>query len=331
MLRTELKHNGFLMEKSIKAVRCGDGSVENVINHRGRSYTDENEISRQHTANIKSMALSLSPKIAPDSFSQVILYADIITEDLLLWVKEHLALRGRLIQVYTDIRHAHQYHATNEQTFERYITPTHYYFSYYQTFDDDGIITLRPFGTSHREKRDGMAVHFVKTQTGLTLSTDHPHLDRTRTICIDRDKGDALQFHIFLINLTGRDGTVESLLDAPVLPYVGSLCRWEKSCTNCERLETVIIDSDQNVKPCWNGEPVGRVGMSRSEILNQLKNIRREKERSRGCAVCEKNTSCSGCIFPAPLSEGEYCHLKRAFDTEAVTKVIRHLDILKEI
>ena len=327
MLRTELKYNGYLMEKSINAVRCGDGTVENIIHHRIDSQVDENEIHHQHIANLKTMALSLSPspKKSLEYFNQIILYSDIITEEFVLWTKEYLALRGRLIQVYTDIRHAHQHHAKNIQTFGKYITPTHLYFSYYQSFDDDGIITLRPFGGSQREMRDSMAVHFAKTQAGLTLSADHPDLDGTRTICIDRDKGDALQFHVFLINLTNRDKTVDDLMDAPVLPYVGSLCRWENICANCEKLETVIIDSDQNVKTCWNGEPVGRVGMSRSEILNQLKNIRREKERSRGC------TACARCIFPAPLSEGEYCHLKRAFDTEAVTKVIRHLDVLKEI
>jgi hypothetical protein len=331
MLRTELKHNGYLTEKSIKAVRGVDGAMENVIHHKTDLSVNENKVSCQHIANIKSMALSLSSKKSLDYFNQVILCADIITEDFLLWVKECLALRGRLIQIYTDIRHAHQHHSKNEQTFGKYITPTHHYFSYYQSFDDDGIITLRLFDMRHREKRDDMSMHLIKTQTGLTLSTDHPYLDRTRTICIDRDKGDALQFHIFLINLTNGGRTVDDLMDAPVLPYIGSMCRWEKGCSNCEKLETVIIGNDRNVKPCWNGEPVGKVGMSRSEILDQLKNIRREKERSRGCATCEKNTACTRCIFPGPLSEGEYCHLKRAFATEAVTKVIRHLDILKEI
>lgn len=314
-------------------VRRSEGIIGNHPRHRAKRDTGEREVVNHGKTDIKSMALSLTKKGTLDSFNQVILYADIISEDLLLWVKENLTLHGRLIQVYSDIHHAHRYHPDNEKTFSRFITPSHYYSGYYQSFEEAGVITLHPMGDRYRGRRNGLTVSLVKTQEGLTLSNENPFGNRKRaqTICIDRDKGDALQLHILLINLSNKQDLVVDLMDAPILPYVSSLCRWGSGCANCIELETAIVDGEGNVKTCWNGLPVGKVGMPITEIHDNIKNIRREKERSRGCGVCTKNTACTRCIFPGPLSENEYCHLKRAFDTEAVTKVIRHLDVLKEI
>jgi len=316
-----------------ETVRRGEGTVGNRMSYRAKRYTDETDTVKQGKADIKTMALSPTQKGITDSFNQVILYADIIPEDLVLWVKENLALHGRLIQVYTDINHTYRYHADNEKTFSRFIAPSHYYSAYYQAIGEDGVIMLQPFGAHPGVRGNGITINLVKTQDALTLSSANLYGSRERahTICMDRDKGDALQLHILLINLSNKDNLIDDLVDAPILPYVSSLCRWGNGCTNCKELETAIVDGEGNVKTCWNGGPVGRVGMSTADIHDNIKNIRREKERSRGCGTCTKNTVCSGCIFPGPLSEGEYCHLKRAFDTETVTRVIRHLDILKEL
>lgn len=329
-----LETNFRLSEVSLgKTVRRGEGISGSRLPYRAKRYTNEKEAVNQGKADIKSMAFSLTKKGTRDFFNQVILYADIISEDLLLWIKENLSLHGRLLQVYTDLHHAHRYHPDNEKTFSKFIAPSHYYSGYYQAFGEDGVIMLRPVGTYAAGRGNGLTINLVKTQEGLTLSAANLYGSRERahTICIDRDKGDALQLHILLINLSNKNNLVDDLMDAPILPYVSSLCRWGNGCTNCKELETAIVDGEGNVKTCWNGDPVGKVGMSVAEIHDNIKNIRREKERSRGCKACTKNTACSRCIFPGPLSEGEYCHLKRAFDTEAVTRVIRHLDVLKEI
>ncbi len=329
-----LGNNFNLSEVSLgKTARRGEEIIGNHIQYKAKRYINKKETVNHGKADIKSMAFSLTKKGTQDFFNQIILYADIITEDLLLWIKESLTLHGRLIQVYTDVHHAHRYHPDNEKTFSKFIAPSHHYSGYYQAFGDDGVIMLRSIGTQSTDPGNNITINLVKTQEGLTLSKGNSlgKRERSHTICIDRDKGDALQLHILLINLSNKNNLVDDLMEAPILPYVSSLCRWGNGCTNCKELETAIVDGEGNVKTCWNGSPVGKAGMSVADIHDNIKNIRREKERSRGCRACKKNTACTRCIFPGPLSESEYCHLKRAFDTEAVTKVIRHLDVLKEI
>lgn len=333
MLGTNFKLN----EVSLgRAVPRDEGIYKSRMHLRAGRYTDEKDSVKQGKADIKSMAFSMTKKGTRNFFNQIILYADIITEDLLLWVKENLALHGRLLQVYTDYHHARRYHSANEKIFSKFIAPSHYYSAYCQVFGENGDIILRSVGnphTPHKDRGKDITINLVKTQDGLVISKENPfdNRERAHTICIDRDKGDALQLHILLLNLSNKNELVDELMDAPILPYVSSLCKWGNGCANCKELETAVVDEEGHVKTCWNGQPVGKVGMSVAEIHDNIKNRRREKERVRGCGTCKKKTSCARCIFPGPLSEGEYCHLKRAFDTEAVTKVLRHLDILKEI
>ena len=283
-----------------------------------KSHVEE-ESRRQDNANIKCLALSLSSggRSRPsDYFHRVILCAGRISEELVLWLQKYLALNGQFIQVYSSVKQAKQYCRDNEHGLIEYLSPTNDYHSYYRRNTGNGVIRLIPFNAYLSGKFRGKTINLVNTRQGLSPSRNK--LNPFQSLGIDREREDVLELHRCL-----RELSFENFFDAPVYPYMSSLCRWEKRQPNCRRLETVMVDSAGNVKTCWNGEPVGKVGMSLSEIAGNLENVRRISESRRGCRNCRKSTVCSRCIFPAPLPEEEYCALKRDFSTEGPAEYLR--------
>lgn len=278
-------------------------------------------------AKIKAMALSISENTVPDHFSSVILYADKITEKLALWLHKYLVKNGKLIQVYSGLGHASRYYDANNSVLEKHEIPADRHFSYYEVYREDKIVSLFPFpGEEHDQ-----VIDLVKSRVGLSSSSSQPFFHPSHSVCIEREKSDAMDLHFLLINLSSKSDLVDSIMAGPVLPYLSSICRWHKGPANCKRLDTVIVDRDYNVKTCWNGRPVGKVGMSYGKITENLENLRLEQEKKRGCSSCDKKATCTKCLFPNPLTDGEYCHLKKFADTEQTATLIHNLDLIKEV
>jgi anaerobic magnesium-protoporphyrin IX monomethyl ester cyclase len=252
----------------------------------------------------------------------IILCADLITKELVQWLQEYLAINGYLIQVYRDFHRAEYYYRQNEDALINYGSPTIYHVSYYQTGKEDGVTTFIPFRVHISGKSCGIAIDWVNTKTGL--SSANARISPLQSICIDREREDTLALYRSLTDLPGKD----NLGEIPFYPYISSLCRWEnigEAQLNCRGLEIVIVDADNNIKTCWNGEPVGKIGTPLPGILDNLENLHKQAENRRGCKDCLKKAVCSKCIFPAPLSEAEYCDLRRRGDTGKGAGFLRSL------
>jgi hypothetical protein len=276
---------------------------------------------------IKVMALALPENRVPDHFSSVILYADKITEKLGSWLRKHLVTNGNLIQVYSGLGHASRYYEANKAMLEKHTVPTDSHSSYYEVYREDKNVSLFPFPGEESEQ----VIELVKTRAGLSALTDKPTFRSTQSIGIEKDKSDAMDLHILLVNLSSKSDPVEHLMAGPVLPYLTGICKWDKGAANCKRLDTVIVDKNDDVKTCWNGRPVGKVGMAYRKIAENLELLRLETEQKKGCRSCDKKATCSKCIFPDPLSGGEYCHLKKYADTDQAAALVHNLDMLKEV
>jgi hypothetical protein len=283
--------------------------------------------------NIKTMALLLSatkkknPKL--NNFNKIILCADVITKELVVWLQEYLAVNGSFIHIYSGLAGAKDHYQENEKTMDKYISPTKYYAAYYRTDEENGNVTLTPLRTYLLEKRCGIDIYLVNTQAGILNSERNP----LQSIGIDRpgEKQDVLQLYHFLMDIA-KDGNIMNVLfNRPTYPYFSSLCRWEKGEANCRRLETVIVDADYNIKTCWNGDPIGKVGMQLPDIVENLKHLQREAEKKRGCSNCQKNSVCTRCIFPNPMSGREYCDIRKGFNTGESVEAIRTFDGFKEL
>lgn len=282
----------------------------------------------QDKVNMKTLALSPPGRGSVNYFNKIILGADMITGELVSWLQNYLAVNGPLIQIYSNMDQARQFHQENENILKKYVSPTTSYLVYYQTELEDGVITLTPF-KMHFFGKYGMTIALVNTRLGLSSSSSK--VNPLQSICMDREKQDTLQLHRLLVDLSNKENLLNDLVYNPVYPYFGSLCRWEKCLPNCRRLETVIVDSASNVKTCWNGNPVGKVGMPFPGIVENLRSIQRTTENQRGCHDCDKQEICIKCTFPAPLDEKEYCNLKRDFNTGESSQLIRAFDYFKEL
>jgi len=283
---------------------------------------------KQDKINMKFLALSLSKKSGVNYFNKIILCSDKITGELISWLQNYLAVNGPLIQIYSNFDRAKQYHRENEAVLRACISPTTSYVSYYQARKEEGVISLISFWT-YLFGTCAAAIDLVNTRLGFSASPTT--VNPLQSICIDREEQDTLQLHHLLVCLSNNDNPLNDLVYKRVYPYFGSLCRWEKHAANCRTLETVIVDADNNVKTCWNGEPVGKVGMPFPAIVENLRSSQREAENRRGCHNCIKQTVCIKCMFPAPLSDNRYCTLKRKFNTEKAAELIRTFDFFKRL
>lgn len=277
----------------------------------------------------RSLALCTSNKSAAGFFSIVILWADIISEDLVYWLQENLAVSGTLIQVYSNLDSVRRHHEDNQDKLYKYIAPTLFHPVFYQTAAKNGAITLNPSRMKVYDKQLGIRIKLVNTKNGLRYPGSP--IDPLQTICIEKEKEDVLQLYRFLAHLADKDNAAEDLFNGPFIPYISGLCRWGKKTPNCQSLETVIVDSQNNVKTCWHGSPIGRVGMAFSELWENLQGMGQAVENERDCRICKKQHQCTGCLFPHPLLASEYCDLKKNGDTVESAELISTFDSFKEL
>lgn|GEM_PF-1000248 len=296
----------------------------------------------QDRANIKILALRQSTKElnSPHKnkpyFHHLILCKDEIDEELVTWLHRYLALNGSLIHIYSNSEAALRLHRQNEDMLDRFITPTHYYVSYSRS--NDKLVPLR---TILYKESNAVPIQLVKTSDGL--SPGKSAADPRMTLCIDDplNLGDITGLHNLLAGAEGFKCTFETLLNRPFYPYFSSICRWsrgENSLTgnnapipNCQSFHTMIVDAGGGVKTCWNGYPIGKVGTALEELIENTVKIKRELEFRRACLHCEKQTTCSRCLFTGPLAETDFCKLKKTSDTHETVELLDAVEMLKEV
>ena len=267
---------------------------------------------------VNTRHLALAPSITErekiEFFNKVILCSDVITEELVLWLQDYLAVNGILIQVYSCLETAKKYHFENEQVLSRCISPTNYHAGYYRVQGDNGPGVLVPVRKFLKSPQCGMDIHLLETKKGLTLGG--LGTAPVNSVCIDKDVEDVRKLHGFLEELAQSANTAEELLEHPLYPYFSSLCRWEEEGANCRTLETVIVDADFQVKTCWNGNPAGKVGMPLSEILKNLEKLRIQ-------------SSHNSCVFPEPMKGDEYKKLREGCPLWEPVELLRNFDLFK--
>ena len=166
--------------------------------------------------------------------------------------------------------------------------------------------------------------------TGQALSFyPNDSLDFTRMISLDEKKGDPESLRNFLLRLSKEEKGISNILKLKSYPYFAGLCKWMKSCANCQRFETAIIGDDNSIKICWNSEPIGVVGSPVSEIMRNLEEASDKKQQERGCNDCFRKNSCVKCPFPSPLSDVEFCKHQKEDDPSSKAEQIRAFDIFK--
>jgi radical SAM superfamily enzyme YgiQ (UPF0313 family) len=96
--------------------------------------------------------------------------------------------------------------------------------------------------------------------------------------------------------------------------YIEDRCRWSQCLCRGIKLQSPIVDEEENIRPCLSGKTVGTTSESHGLIRERLKTLQGETETRRGCARCEVRYECSRCLFlPDFMTEKEYCEFRREY------------------
>ncbi|MCL5037427.1 MAG: radical SAM protein [Chloroflexi bacterium] len=105
-------------------------------------------------------------------------------------------------------------------------------------------------------------------------------------------------------------------------------CRWKGRRCPASTLEKFHIMANGEIIPCANGGVIGKAGEPIGDIKNRVKKMFEEEAEKRGCHDCPEIRSCSQCLFPHPLSAGEYCDFRRRH--RKLSMQISQMDFLKD-
>jgi len=259
----------------------------------------------------------------------VILMDDQVRQELIAWLQKYMAVNGDLIQVYSTMEKALEYHADNERRLITGLSPTAHHSEYYICESDIGLFRLKPFRFHTVGQGCGTEIDFIRTGEVFDCNGGINRDFFFQSIAIDKEREDILSLHRFLESLCDREDALGFLMDAPLYPYFSSLCRWEKNTPNCRSLNTAWIDSSGHTRTCRHGEPVGKVGMSLPDIKQNMKLMVEIMESCRGCPVCQVREQCARCLFPGPIPEPEFCSLRKNTKSHEASALLRTFDALK--
>jgi radical SAM superfamily enzyme YgiQ (UPF0313 family) len=279
----------------------------------------------------KALSLSLEPRGGAVFFNNLVLSSDSWDEALPEWLEKYLSVNGRVIQVFSSLSSASDWWSRPEvsksPTKGFADLPTGSYGPYYKTATEDGTPCIRPCAAHVWGLRCEYPVYFVDSKRLPLLNGED--VTSLNSVFVEEEKTDANTLFGLLMELSKTE-TQEGISGLPAIPYLRGLCRWDTQPPNCVSLETVIVDAEANVRPCWHAEPIGKVGMPFDELRQNLRRLRGRAEEERGCRTCGENDTCVKCPSPAPLSDEEYCRLRAGYPVEEAASTARNLKILEE-
>ncbi|NVM36819.1 MAG: radical SAM protein [Candidatus Lokiarchaeota archaeon] len=274
--------------------------------------------------------LSLSPKrtMQKSFFDNVIINSDSIKPPLVKWIQENLAINGAIIHIYSDKSKYLKFHEKNEKTLYNEFSPTSFYECYCWENSVNNSI-LKSGRMTLYDDQIGMPIRFKDTKLALN-DYKNGEDNMKNLISIEHSPIDTIALCNFLIDLFNNKDIINYLLNSYPLPEFQQLCRWTKNQANCETLDTAIIENDDSIRICWFSDSIGNIRLSFSDLIQNLENLKKEREKTRNCRQCKVNEKCIKCIFPFPLSTERYCEYKRYYYTNKPAKLINAFGVVKD-
>ena len=179
------------------------------------------------------------------------------------------------------------------------------------------------------DEQIGFPIKLESTSSGLK-EYNKGNNDMRYTICQDQAASDTKALYDILLKISKSKSSFKYLFNRKTLPYFQNLCRWTGNQANCLKMETAIIDYDKSIRICWHSDPIGKIGMSFSDIKQNLENLKKKIIDSRKCNQCIQNKTCLKCIFPFPLDSVEYCTYKNKLNTTEPARMVNVFYTIKD-
>lgn len=274
--------------------------------------------------------LSFNPKRINQKlfFDNVIINSDVIKPSLVKWLQENLAINGAIIHIHSNKVALMELEQINIKTLYNNFSPTMNYESYFwENFDNKTV--LKSGRMIHYDERIGLPIKVVNTYVALKEFNEGNN-DMRYTICQDQATSDTKALFDLLIKMGKRKSSFKYLFNRRSLPYFQCLCRWTGSRANCLKMETAIICDDDSIRICWHSDPIGKIELSFSEIIQNLENLKKKIIDSRKCNQCIQNKICIKCLFPFPINSEEYCKYKNTLNTIEAARMVNVFYTIKD-
>jgi radical SAM superfamily enzyme YgiQ (UPF0313 family) len=244
-----------------------------------------------------------------NSISTVIIEAEELTAETADWLYKVLAVGGMVLQFYAPMKRElrKQQILRDRCTMTEHLVPARYYIQVERKRTRTGYdryVIACPFVDFYRAHKPRLV---------SITSTDGPSpmyawLRGMSTSCELCEVSPALLRAAEFARLTNLvDAETESsplqrMTIPPRFRYPG---RWLKETVSCRSLNRLEVDSEGHVRCCRFGDPVGKVGDTKEDLIKRLSELVRAIEQRRGCHCC-KRAECPRCPFPG-LDDQTYC------------------------
>ncbi len=236
-----------------------------------------------------------------DFFRNVIVSSDVLNEKIVRWLFESVAINGNIIQIYSS---QEEYHNKTHKN-KRYLLEGGWgitSWTEYITVEKDGETKLMP---ARSIKVKGLGQDLKYCQPNLEWWRENSFSLQNYAL-FENNKQDCKHLYKKISSISRENDCLEKLICSKAFPYFTGLCRWTKN-PNCRVMETVLIDSDYNIRICWNGNVIGTVNDNYSKLLRRIECLSVNTRIERKCSHCELDKYCGKCLFVEPLGVGEYC------------------------
>ncbi len=275
--------------------------------------------------------ISLNPKredLKP-YFDNIIINSDIIKPTLVKWIQTNLKINGTIIHIYSNKKIFNKNNIINNQVLYDDLSPTMFYECYFQkNLKKKSIFKSKIMASSG----DHIGLTFTLEKTNSALKKyEKGKSSMENTISIELDCSDTQSLYNYLIKVLNSEDSLNFLLESTPLPHFQNLCRWTSTQANCKKLETAIIDHEDNIRICWQMDPIGKVGENFDKLLENLQQIYEEQLRIRNCITCKSYETCIKCVSSNPLPFDKYCEYMRKNNTTVSAKLVNSVDVLKDL
>ncbi|MFX0009925.1 MAG: B12-binding domain-containing radical SAM protein [Candidatus Hermodarchaeota archaeon] len=278
---------------------------------------------------LKLLSFNVSRNTKETYFRNVIIKRYNLDKQIIKWLQENLMINGKIIQIYPDKNKFLKQHYNNSNLLFGELSPTIYYEAYY--FEPKESSTLLIPGRTYKYGfHTGFPIQFIHN-FNFSEREKNESIGYHNAISMEETENDSRNLHNLLHDIFLNDNEIGFLLHRKILPIAQNLCKWMKERTNCNYLESAIIDQDHNVRVCWFGEPIGTIDDSFDAIKAKINYMKEQIIEERKCIECPQNNICIKCINPYPLTEDEYCEIRRKFDTSKPASLLNMYYVLKDL
>jgi radical SAM superfamily enzyme YgiQ (UPF0313 family) len=261
-------------------------------------------------------------------FNNMIIMSDTIEMEFVEWLREVIAVNGTIIQIYSNEEGLFKNLACNYEAFVRFYSPSLNIRNFYLE-NDQNIIYLSSYSPLIRDQKDKQSIGICDFRFFRSVLEDSK-TDFLRTLCKESDSDDADSAYEFYCKIKQDKDLFNCLINSKPFPYFVNLCKWTAEISNCRKRNTIIVNSNSELRLCWYGSNIAKVGDSFKTIIKNFETYQKMVTDHRKCNQCIARGYCIICSSPYPLSESDYCIKQKASNINNVAELFISLDTIKQ-